>query len=363
MDLLFSVPLMPFLKDLFNRIQEEERLPVVDPDRCVHSLIEIASCSACVDVCPTQAWALDDEALLFDASVCDGCGLCLPVCPESAVSIQYEILTGDLAQGKFALCACEQTGMKHNQGVLPCVHLISLNDILNLYNQGYIQWVCATGNCSECQRGSSTTLCERIQQINYALIEEGLPLIDYHETDFAQWQRIQSRAEDTHPSENLSRRAFLRGALENSVNGPSTHFKQKQPATTAIPPGKLMPNQNRTTIWPYVPQINSNLCDGCDACVNTCPHNAIRLITESENKFYKIRPEACTECGICRDVCEREAITIMKWTNLPQQTLALNTFTCLSCGNPAHSPSDNHQSLCRICVQVNHQSNLYQVMD
>ncbi|MBV2091885.1 MAG: 4Fe-4S binding protein [Candidatus Thiodiazotropha sp. (ex Ctena orbiculata)] len=354
---------MPFLKDLFNRIREEEKLPVVDPDRCVHSLIEIASCSACVEVCPTKAWTLDDEALLFDASVCDGCGLCLPICPESALSVQYEILCGDLDLGKIVLSACEETGMKDTQGVLPCIHMISLNDILNLYNQGYLQWVIATGNCSECQRGCTTTLCERIQQVNHALDEEGLPLIDYHATDFTSWQRIQSLVDDTPPTASLSRRAFLRGVLENSVNNPTGHFKQKQPATTAIPPGKLMPNQNRTTIWPYVPQINSNLCNGCDACVNTCPHNAIGLLTDNDNLLYEIRPEACTECGICRDVCEKQAITIMKWTKQPQRTLALNAFTCSSCGNPAHSPSDDHQSLCRICEQVNHQRNLYQVMD
>ena len=355
---------MTLLKDLFNRIRREERLPVVNPDRCVHSLVEIASCSACVDVCPTQAWALDDEALLFDASVCDGCGLCVPVCPESAVTVQYEILIGELEQRKIALSACEQSGMAENRGVLPCIHLIGVEDILKLYRQGHLQWATATGNCTECQRGGSTSLFERIRQINNALVEEGLPLIEYQQTDFEQWLHIQSGLDEYNTTSNLSRRAFLRAVVESSVDNATTLSKQNQQATNLFPaPGELMPNRNKSTIWPYVPQINSHRCDGCDACVKICPHNAITLISESDEKFYKIRPEACTECAICQDVCENQAIAILKWARMPQQTLALNTFTCSRCGNPAHTPSDNHQSICRVCAQVNHQGNLYQVMD
>lgn len=352
------------LKDLINRIRQEERLPVINPDRCVHSLVEVASCSACVDVCPAQAWSLDDEALQFDASLCNGCGLCVPVCPESAVTVQYEILIGDLGEGKIALCACEQTGMEDNQGVLPCINLIGLSDILKLYRQGHLHWVSATGSCPECPHGSSTTLFERIQEINSALVEEELPLIEYHKLSFKQWRRVQSRMDVNPVTSNLSRRSFLRDVMGSGVETASTLFKLNEQAANVFPsPGELLPNGKKSSTWPYVPQINSNRCDGCDACVKTCPHNAIALITEPNKTFYEIRPEACTACAICRDICEKEAITILKWSRMPQKSLTLNTFTCTRCGNIAHPPSEAPQQLCRICAQVNHHSNLYQVMD
>ncbi len=355
---------MTRLKELINRLRQETELPVVNPDRCVHSLLEIASCSACVDACPTRAWALNEEALLFDASACDGCGLCVPVCPESAVTVQYTILTGDLAQEKVVLCACEKTGIEANQGVLPCIQMIGLSEILDLYCRGYLQWVSATGDCSECRRGCGPSLAERVQQVNNALLEEELPVIEYHETGFAHWQRILSRLDENISSSNLDRRAFLKGVVGGGVDTGHALFKQNQQITNLFsPPGKLMPKRNKSTIWPYVPQIDSSRCDGCDACAKTCPHNAISLITESDQDFYIISPEACTECAICQDVCENQAITILKWTRLPKQSLSLSSFTCSRCGNPAHIPSDNHQSLCRVCAKVNHHGNLYQVMN
>ncbi|PVV14924.1 MAG: hypothetical protein B6D77_02700 [gamma proteobacterium symbiont of Ctena orbiculata] len=356
---------MARLKQLINRIRHEERLPTVISDRCVHTLIEVASCKSCVDACPRQAWFLDDEALQFDTTLCDGCGLCVPVCPQRAITIQYDILIGDLGQEKVALCACEQSGISDNKSTLPCIHLIGLSDILKLYRQGYYTWVTTTGSCAECQRGHCTTLFERIEQINRALIEEQNPVIVYHQIEDEQWQRIQSRLDDKTPSPSLSRRAFLTEMLDSGIDSTSALFKlNEQEADAHPPPGELLPNQGETSIWPYVPKINSNNCDGCDACVNTCPHNAIELTAGDDKASYRIKPQACTGCAICQDICDRQAITIMEWSQMAQQILKLQTFTCSRCGNPAHTPAAiTTQSLCRICSQVNHHRNLFQVMD
>ncbi|MEW8549314.1 MAG: 4Fe-4S binding protein, partial [Candidatus Thiodiazotropha endolucinida] len=74
------------MQQLIDQIRQEERLPDVVSGRCVHEIVEMASCSSCVDVCPQHAWSLDDEALRLDTALCDGCGLCMPACPEGAVS-------------------------------------------------------------------------------------------------------------------------------------------------------------------------------------------------------------------------------------------------------------------------------------
>ena len=45
---------------------------------------ECVACGACVDVCPNNAIACDDIAVL-DASKCVDCGACIDECPSAAI--------------------------------------------------------------------------------------------------------------------------------------------------------------------------------------------------------------------------------------------------------------------------------------
>jgi Pyruvate/2-oxoacid:ferredoxin oxidoreductase delta subunit len=57
-------------------------LAVIDPEACT-------GCGACVDWCPTEAIALNDEGLAVrDESACLGCGVCARFCPEAAISLK-----------------------------------------------------------------------------------------------------------------------------------------------------------------------------------------------------------------------------------------------------------------------------------
>jgi heterodisulfide reductase subunit A len=50
--------------------------------------------------------------------------------------------------------------------------------------------------------------------------------------------------------------------------------------------------------------VISDLCNGCNACVPTCPTNAISM----EDGKAKINPFLCTGCGACIPLCPQEAI-------------------------------------------------------
>lgn len=47
-----------------------------------------------------------------------------------------------------------------------------------------------------------------------------------------------------------------------------------------------------------------DICTGCMACLNTCPHKAISVGTD-ERGFYMpiINRDLCTDCGVCRKIC------------------------------------------------------------
>ena len=53
----------------------------VDSDKC-------SGCKSCVDVCPTEAIAVNDDGkAVVDADACGECGACVDECPNEAISL------------------------------------------------------------------------------------------------------------------------------------------------------------------------------------------------------------------------------------------------------------------------------------
>jgi ferredoxin len=53
-------------------------------------------------------------------------------------------------------------------------------------------------------------------------------------------------------------------------------------------------------------KINQEVCEGCGACVDVCPENAITMVDDKA----VVDAAKCTECGLCVDACPMEAIAI-----------------------------------------------------
>ena len=56
-------------------------------------------------------------------------------------------------------------------------------------------------------------------------------------------------------------------------------------------------------------RIDSNKCDYCMECVNTCPNDA--LTYDNTVKVFMHNAYECAYCEVCMDVCEPEAIKIL----------------------------------------------------
>lgn len=54
-----------------------------------------------------------------------------------------------------------------------------------------------------------------------------------------------------------------------------------------------------------VPEINADLCNACDKCVDFCQFNALASVGKAPMLF----PELCHGCGGCMRVCPRQAIS------------------------------------------------------
>lgn len=356
------------MHELVERYKHESRLPEIVGEHCVHALMETASCQTCIDVCPQQAWLLDDAALSLDTQACDGCGLCVPVCPEGAISCgDHAIVLREKNAELMAFCACELSEQGADDGILPCIHSLRLQDILLLFNKGVRQLTVATGDCCQCNRGGKNDLSNRISSLNAALIETGSEGIRLDRQVPNEWRRLLDETTVSPAGPAVNRRHFLRAlvnaGLEGKVETPELVLIGDQPFR---PAGQMLQKIPAWTRWPDFPVIDAGQCNGCDACVWLCPHDALVLEQENNGAHYRIEPQNCTGCSICVDVCEKNAVTMRHWEVALQLDIPLVSGKCKACGSPFHLPDgsgNDNDTLCRICSGHNHYKNLHQVFD
>jgi 2-oxoglutarate ferredoxin oxidoreductase subunit delta len=57
----------------------------------------------------------------------------------------------------------------------------------------------------------------------------------------------------------------------------------------------------------WMPQINSDRCDGCGICVERCPTQALGI---RHQVAVLLHPDRCHYCGECEQVCPTLAIEL-----------------------------------------------------
>jgi len=62
-------------------ISKPHYMPVKTDDKCT-------ACKVCVNRCPTKAWSMVDDVMMFDTIRCIGCGLCVSSCKFDALELK-----------------------------------------------------------------------------------------------------------------------------------------------------------------------------------------------------------------------------------------------------------------------------------
>lgn len=360
-----------------RRLQQEWVIPEITPERCVHSRCEVAECTRCVDACPRDAWVLSDDSLQIDMERCDGCGLCVAACTESALE-QALLPALRTHEGRATLLfACEALGEGYaGEGVVPCLHAITASQLLEHYRDGYRQVLSCRGECGNCPRHrGGDPFREEMARLNRLLASRGAALVRHAELTPVLWELrrkspsvplLQREKKEISP---VGRRQFFQRAITFVVEKGMEQAGVGTAETPSLPWPATLPAADTEArggvLYPFVPEMDAVRCNGCDACVQLCPHQALQLEKADDGQAlaYQIQADHCTGCGVCEDACDQNAIKIRPMALVGNGQITLRQARCKACGCQFHYPdTDNRpQHYCRICAQTNHHRQLFQV--
>ena len=84
-------------------------------------------------------------------------------------------------------------------------------------------------------------------------------------------------------------------------------------------------------------QVNDQ-CNGCLACVQNCPANALRAEDSDANRVLSHNMARCARCGNCYRICPQEAIEFQfMLENGWDEVKSLELVFCSVCGVPIYT--------------------------
>jgi Pyruvate/2-oxoacid:ferredoxin oxidoreductase delta subunit len=312
-----------------------------------------SSCTVCMDHCPVQAIHIG-ETIEIDADRCTGCGICASLCPtgvfEAQAPTDLELLgrvrkvAGDGMPVVFACPRCRQRGEGDADRFVQvnCLGRLDESLLLSAVCDGAETIWLLDAACQECPVAPGRAVAEESVRKANALLQawgDGRRILFCSQPPSAPGEAARPPA----AGEGVSRRAFFStlarqaartmAVAADSSRGNGDTGKESSMPEKGVLPSRLPAKRQRLLEalgrlgrpavespavdgMPFARLCLEETCTACQMCAFFCPTGALAKVHEGDRVGLAFRSSACTNCGLCRDVCYRDAVVLSNAVDL-----------------------------------------------
>jgi ferredoxin len=299
------------LEKLFNFIIKASNLqPDYYAERCLAVTRQVGSCDLCEKACPHDAITIKRQVEINEVD-CTGCGLCVQVCPSQALETKVTYQAG-------APLKCSQ--VKGSAQSVQCLTRLEATDLVRLASARKTLTL-VRGDCADCAIGCADVPAALAKTVQDAHVLTGQLGRDF-DTNIIEADHYDS----TDNPDPISRRELLRGGFKGVQRTaadviapldllphdqpdkplPREHNKRLQIIKMSEPePEQLVP-------W-LLPRIAEG-CIVCPICTKVCPTGAFARVfepaDEGAGKGLWLEPDRCNGCDACVKSCPVKVISL-----------------------------------------------------
>jgi ferredoxin len=285
--------------------------PAYAPEHCLVVTKAVGGCTVCEETCPHRAITIG-RAVEIDEIDCTGCGLCVQACPSQALS-------SSVSYSRGAPLKCSQ--VQGDAQSVQCLTRLQPSDLLALAGSKD-RVTLVRGACEGCKIGSPEVPARLAQ-----LLEDAVALAAVRGRTLHTEVLVRERYDTTDNPETLSRRELLRGGLRSSQRfsadllAPLEALGETQAGEKGVPLElekrflllrAAQPDADARVPW-RLPRVHDG-CIMCPVCTNVCPTGAFKRelnpIQVGGGGVLKLEPERCNGCNACVTSCPVRVITL-----------------------------------------------------
>ncbi|MBO9394399.1 4Fe-4S dicluster domain-containing protein [Caldilinea sp.] len=369
--------------------------PALHPGRCLNRRHAGAGCTRCIDACPAQAIALENNTPQLNAASCVHCGICTHICPTQAFipTVDYEkalrSVVTELPNTPIALiCAVHPTPdistlnvsviVQHRR----CLAALSIADLLELSAGGARPLWLDDMPCLDCPIGAVRSVLIRTVEAVCALLRASgrPPAVHLHSEQPSSNKTPQPLPRIDSAQPLISRRALFRRLLPKKETDVAAEmvddlFQRGAPLSMRLPqqtpPGHLRllstlqtlnPPENAVVPTAHMPfaavEVDAARCSGCELCARFCPTGALHFLTEEAHFELAFQATKCIACNLCVAACPEDAVHMqdaVQLSSLLDDTLhplvSGELVPCTGCGALMAMRADEAPLRCYVCRQ------------
>lgn len=285
--------------------------PAYTPEHCLVVTRTVGGCSVCKDICPHEAISIGRQVEI-DEIDCTGCGLCVQACPSQAL-----LSSATFQPGAPVKCSQVRGGAQSVQ----CLTRLQPTDMLRLASRKD-KVTLVRNDCEGCKIGSAE-VPERLKK----LAQKAQDLAAVRGRTLTVTVQQETHYDSTDNPDTLSRRDLLRGGLRSGQRfsadllAPLEAFSTTEAEDKGVPielERQLLvirsakPEPEQQVPW-ALPRVQEG-CIMCPVCTNVCPTDAFKReltpVKDGGGGVLKLEPDRCNGCNACVTSCPVKVIAL-----------------------------------------------------